>query len=276
MTSIQFGATFAKQLFPVVGVVGTSGLRLFLATAILFAVWRPWRGKLSRTEIKAITLYGISLGFMNLLFYVALARIPLGISVALEFTGPLTVSLASSRRLGDFLWVVLAGIGIVLLLPVSGVSEALDPVGVLFALGAGGFWALYIIFGQRAGGSMHGGRATALGMLVATLVVLPMGIIEEGTKLFDLKLLPLALLVALTSSAFPYTLEMFVLKKLPAKTFGILMSLEPAIAAISGLFLLHEYLTWIQWSAIGCIIAASVGSSVSMRQEIPAPLLEAL
>ncbi len=276
MTSIQFGSTLAKQLFPVVGVVGTSGLRLFLATVILFAVWRPWRGQLSRAEIKAITLYGVSLGFMNLLFYVALARIPLGIAVALEFTGPLTVSLASSRRLGDFLWVILAGIGIVLLLPVSGVSEALDPVGVLFALGAGGFWALYIIFGQRAGGSMHGGRATALGMLVAALVVLPMGIIEEGTKLFDLKLLPLALLVALTSSAFPYTLEMFVLKKLPAKTFGILMSLEPAIAAVSGLILLHEYLTWIQWSAIGCIIAASVGSSVSMRQEIGAPLLEAL
>ncbi|MEO5968588.1 MAG: EamA family transporter [Bdellovibrionia bacterium] len=275
MTSIQFGATFAKQLFPFVGTAGSSTLRLLLATVILFVVWKPWRGKISRAEIRSIALYGISLGSMNLLFYMALARIPLGIGVALEFTGPLAVSLASSRRIGDVFWAVLAVTGILLLMPVSDASTALDPIGVGYALAAGVAWALYILFGQRAGASMHGGRATSLGMLVATLVVLPIGVFQEGAKLLDLKLFPIAFSVALLGSAVPYTLEMFVLKKLPAKTFGILMSLEPAIAAISGLFLLNERLSLVQWSAIGCIIAASTGSSLSMRHDTVPPLIEA-
>jgi inner membrane transporter RhtA len=264
MVSLQGGASLAKQLFPLVGTVGAAGLRLSLATLILFIVWRPWRGKLTRKEFYSVSLYGFSLGFMNLFFYMALERIPLGIGVALEFTGPLAVSLASSRRVSDFTWVAFTIIGILLLMPTSASSNPLDLIGVAYGLAAGAGWALYIIFGQRAGASMSSGRTAALGMFMGSLVVLPLAIVQEGSKLFSLSILPLAFFVALISSAFPYTLEMIVLKKLPAKTFGILSSLEPAMAAVSGLFFLNEHLSFVQWLAIGLIILASFGSSISV------------
>ena len=273
MTSVQSGATLAKQLFPHVGAIGAAGLRISLAALMMGVVWRPWRGRLSRTELCSLALYGTSLGLMNLLFYIAIETIPLGIGVALEFTGPLAVALAGSRRMSDFFWVALAVIGLLLLLPpsllqpTSETSTSLDPVGVAYALGAGCCWALYILFGQKAGASMHSGRAACLGMWAAAITVLPFSLFTAGTKLLNIQLLPLALLVALTSSALPYTLEMFVLKKLPAKTFGILMSLEPVIAAISGLVFLQERLSLLQCSAVGCIIAASAGSSWSLRRK---------
>jgi inner membrane transporter RhtA len=267
MASIQIGASVAKNLFPVVGAVGATFLRLLFATLILFVIWKPWRGKLNTREMTAIALYGAALGFMNLLFYMALERIPLGIAVALEFTGPLTIALASSRKALDFIWAALAIVGIIMIMPLTHASRELDPVGMLFALGAGGCWALYILFGQRAGSSVHGGRATALGMLVAFLVVLPVGIGHAKGIVISYDILPIALVVSVLSSALPYSLEMFALKKLPTQTFGILMSLEPALAALSGLLFLGEYLSFIQWLAIACIMVASVGSSFSAKQD---------
>jgi inner membrane transporter RhtA len=264
MVSIQTGASLAKHLFPIVGPGGTAALRLFFAASILLAVWRPWSRPPSRSQWGAIWLYGLSLGGMNLLFYLALARIPLGIAVAFEFCGPLAVALFASRRAADFLWVACAVGGLVLLLPLRG-AAALDPLGVAFALAAGACWALYIIFGRRVGASVHSGTATALGMCVAALVTLPFGLVQSGLALLSWDVLPAGIGVAILSSAFPYSLEMVALKKLPAHTFGVLMSMEPAIAAVSGLLFLAEKLSALQWLALGMIVLASAGSTASAK-----------
>lgn len=272
MISIQTGASLAKHLFPVVGPQGSAALRLFFAAFILLLVWRPWSRPPARGQWGAVWLYGLSLGGMNLLFYMSLAHIPLGIAVAFEFCGPLSVALLASRRATDFLWVACAIGGLLLLLPVGGASAALDPWGIAFALGAGACWALYIIFGRRVGAAVHGGTATALGMAVAALVVLPFGVVHSGMDLLAWNVLPTGIAVAILSSAFPYSLEMIALKKLPAHTFGILMSMEPAVAAISGLLFLSEKLSAFQWLALGLIILASAGSTMSAKS--PEPLTE--
>ncbi|MCE9672697.1 DMT family transporter [Myxococcus stipitatus] len=266
MGSIQVGASIAKGLFPIVGAQGTTALRLIFSSLILLAFWRPWRHRLTRQEARAILVYGAALGVMNLTFYLALARIPLGIAVAIEFTGPLAVAILSSRRPIDFLWALLAIAGVLLILPLSGAAGALDWVGVFWALVAGTGWALYILFGQKAGASVHGGTAASLGMTVAALVVVPVGITHAGGALLNPSLLPPAIGIAILSSALPYSLEMFVLKKMPARTFGVLMSLEPAIGALAGLVFLGERLAVTQWVAVGLIIAASVGSTASSRK----------
>lgn len=263
MISIQFGASIAKGLFPLLGPEGTTALRCGLAAVMLLALWRPWRTRLPRASLLAVALYGASLGFMNLLFYLSIARIPLGVAVALEFTGPLAVALFASRRARDLLWVALAAVGIVLILPLTRSSRPLDPVGVGLALSAGVCWALYIVLGQRAGRAVQGGAATALGMLVAAVVVAPIGVLRAGPRLLQPAVWPLALAVAVLSSALPYSLEMHALRRLPARTFGILMSLEPALAALAGLVMLRERLSISQGAAIVCIIAASAGSASS-------------
>jgi inner membrane transporter RhtA len=268
MASIQSGASVAKQLFPVVGAAGATVLRLSLATLILFVVWRPWRVRLQRRQIIDLCLYGASLGLMKFLFYLALARIPLGITVALEFTGPLTLALCHSRRAFDFLWTALAILGVFLILPLSTSAGAPDLIGVLCALGAGGCWASYIVFGQRAGATIKGGTLTSWGMFVATCVTLPMGLWQTSVgQLLNFEILPTALLVAVLSSAIPYSLEMIALKRLPTKTFSILMSIEPALAALAGLLFLREYLSGAQGLAIACIVAASAGSALSVREQ---------
>ncbi len=260
MLSIQSGAALAKGLFAAVGPSGTTALRLFLAAALLLPVWRPWRLALTPRAWRMVALYGLAMGCMNFLFYESLARIPLGIAVALEFTGPLALALATSRRALDFLWVGLAGAGLAALLPVGVAGHGLAPAGVACALGAGACWALYIVFGRRAGAS-HGGGTAALGLAVAAVVVGPIGAAQAGTALLSPALLPAALGVALLSSALPYSLEMYALTRLPTRTFGVLMSLEPALAALSGLVFLGERLGVLQWSAIGCIVLASAGSA---------------
>lgn len=271
MISIQFGASVAKGLFPALGPEGTTALRCGIAALILLALQRPWRARLPPSALLTVGLYGASLGLMNLLFYLSLARIPLGVAVALEFTGPLSVALLSSHRARDLLWVVLAAAGIVLILPLSRSSRPLDPVGVAFALAAGVCWALYIVLGQRAGKAVQGGAATALGMLAAALVVAPVGVLRAGPRLLQSHLWPLALAVAVFSSALPYSLEMHALRRLPARTFGILMSLEPALAALAGLVMLRERLSPAQGAAIACIIAASAGSAWTARPASPPP-----
>jgi inner membrane transporter RhtA len=211
------------------------------------------------------------LGAMNLMFYLAFNRIPLGVAVALEFTGPLGLAVLSTRHKRDFLWVATAAAGVYFLLPISGASASLDPIGVLLALAAGLCWALYIVFGQKAGAG-GSGPTLAYGSLVASLIVAPFGIAHAGASLLSAAVIPTAMAVALLSSALPYSLEMVALTRLPARTFGILMSLEPAIGAMSGLVFLHERLSIAQVVAIGFIIVASAGSvSSTHAADTPRP-----
>jgi len=273
MFSIQSGAALAKGLFPRVGAPGTTALRLALASLMLLAVWRPWRLRPTAREARSIVIYGLAMGWMNFFFYLSLSRIPLGIAVALEFTGPLAVAMATSHRTVDFVWIALAALGLWELLPLGSGSQALSPVGIGFALAAGSCWALYILFGQRAGSS-HAGQTAALGTLVGALVIVPIGAAHAGRALLAPAILPAACGVALLSSALPYSLEMFALTRLPTRTFGVLMSLEPALAALSGLVLLGESLTAIQWAAVGSIMLASGGSAATSRTTRPPPLPE--
>jgi inner membrane transporter RhtA len=259
MLSVQSGASIAKSLFPAVGAEGATTLRLGISAVIMTIVWRPWRAKIDRTNVWPLIGYGLVLGAMNLMFYLALRTIPLGVAVALEFTGPLTVALLQSRRAIDFLWILLAVGGLLLLLPLGRISAAIDLVGAAFALAAGVCWALYIVFGQKAG-ALHGGRAVALGTLIAAALVTPFGVAHAGAALLSQKILPIGLAVALLSSAIPYSLEMVGLTRLPTRTFGILMSLEPAIGALSGFLLLGERLATVQLVAIAAVIAASIGA----------------
>ncbi|WP_409564239.1 EamA family transporter [Methylobacterium sp. J-068] len=278
MVSLSVGTSFAKHLFGTVGAEGTTALRVGLAALILVVLWRPWRLGLSRRDRGALLLYGAVLGAMNLLFYLSLRTIPLGLAIAIEFSGPLTLALAASRKIVDFVWIGCAVLGLALLLPVSGLSSGLDPVGVACALAAALCWALYIVCGQRVG-HLHGGRAVALGMSVAAVVVLPFGIASAGAALLDPAILAFGLGVAALSSALPYSLEMVALKRLPKQSFGVLLSLEPAIGSLAGLAILGERLSPTEWFAIACIVVASVGNTVSTHRSraaaTPIPTLPA-
>jgi inner membrane transporter RhtA len=268
MASIQLGAVLVKGLFPLVGAPGATALRLALASCMLLAVWRPWRMRPTAREVRSIVIYGLAMGWMNLFFYLSINRIPLGIAVALEFSGPLAVAMAASHRAVDFLWIALAAAGLLALLPLGIESRPLAPAGIGFALAAGFCWALYILFGQKAG-AVHGGRTAALGTLVGAVAIVPIGIAHAGTALFSPALLPAACAVALLSSALPYSLEMYALARLPTRTFGVLMSMSPALGALSGLWFLAERLTAIQWTAIASIMLASGGSAVTSRPPLP-------
>ena len=266
MISIQSGASLAKSLFPLIGAPGVTALRLALGTLILVVVFKPWRLRFSKEQRLPLLFYGLSLGAMNYLFYLSLQRIPLGIAVALEFTGPLAIAMLGSRRLIDFLWIALAVGGLLLLLPIHEFSGNLDPVGVAFALGAGFCWAMYIFFGKRAGNA-GGGASVSLGMIVGACAILPFGVASAGTSMFSMSVLPLALLLGVFSSALPYGLEIVALKQLPAQTFGILMSMEPVLAALSGIIFLGEQLNVAQWVALACIIVASIGATLTIRRK---------
>lgn len=264
MASIHVGAALAQRLFPLVGAQGATALRVSLAAAILLLIHRPSLKALAHGHLRTIALYGAALGAMNLLFYLSLRTIPLGVAVAVEFTGPLVVAALAQRNRLDILWLVLAAAGLAALAPVASAgASALDPVGLLFALGAGLFWALYILFGQKAGEAGQG-AATAWGMTAAACVVVPFGAAHAGAALFAPALLPLAVTVAVLSSALPYSLEMFALTRLPRVTFGTLMSLEPAIAAMMGWLILGQHLTLRQEAAIACIILASAGATATL------------
>jgi len=268
MVSFQLGAILAKGLFPAVGASGATALRLVLGTMMLLAVWRPWRMRPNARELRTIVIYGLAMGWMNFFFYLSLRSLPLGIAVALEFTGPLAVAMAASRRPIDFLWIALAVLGLLALLPLGLDSKALAPSGMGFALGAGLCWALYIVFGQKAGAA-HGGQTAALGTLIGAIVIVPIAVTQAGDWLLSPSILPLALGVALLSSALPYSLELFAMARLPTRTVGVLMSLDPAMGALAGLCFLGERLTPIQWAAIASIILASAGSAATSRAAVP-------
>ena len=269
--ALGIGTSWAKQwLFPLVGAQGTTAVRVGLSAVLMLLLWRPWRWHLSRTDARAIALYGVALGGMNLMFYMSLRTLPFGLAVAIEFSGPLAVAIWSSRRAVDFVWVALAIAGLAMLLPLGLSASALDPVGLLFALAAAVCWALYIVFGKRAG-HLHAGHTVSLGLLMAAIVVVPVGIAHAGAALLTPTVLLIGLAVAAVSSAIPISLEMMALKRLPKETFGIMISMEPAVAALLAWVLLGEHLNLVQWLAIGCIVAASMGSALTARRPVVSP-----
>jgi inner membrane transporter RhtA len=268
VTALGIGTSFAKHLFPVLGSMGTTTLRVGFSALIVLALWRPWRWPLSRADAGSIVKYGVALGLMNLLFYLSLQTIPFGLAVAIEFSGPLLLALVSSRRRIDFLWLALAVFGLGLLLPLGHSAGPLDPVGVSYALAAAICWAFYIVFGKRVG-HLHAGQSVALGLSVAAITVAPFGVVQAGAALLDPTLLLYGVGVAAVSSAIPISLEMVALKRLPPEAFGILTSMEPAVAALLGYWVLHESLDALQWSAILCTMLAAAGSSFTARRSQP-------
>ncbi len=264
--SVQFGATLSEHLFPIIGVEGTTACRQGFSALALMLLFRPWRAMPDRKHWPIIGLYGALLGVMNLTFYFAISKLPLGIAVALEFTGPLAVAVLSSRKWIDFLWVACAVAGLGLLLPWHGGTGHIDPLGVVFALVAAACWGAYIIVGQKISQRMDGGKAVALGMSVSILLTVPLGVVHAGAALWSLPVLAMGAGAAIVSSAIPYSCEMWALKHIPAKTFSLMMSLEPAAGALMGFALLREHLSALQWLAIGLVILASAGSSLTARQ----------
>jgi inner membrane transporter RhtA len=264
IVSVQLGSAMAKHLFSEVGSFGTVALRLFFAAAVLMLFWRPSL-RMNRRTWTVVVSYGVILGLMNLSFYLALARIPLGIAVTIEFLGPLAVALAGSRRWLDALWAVLAAGGVVLLMEGRG---DLNLVGFLFALSAGMFWGLYILVGAALGRHTTEGNGLALGMAIAAVVAVPVGVADSGMALMQPWVLVAGLGVALLSSVIPYSLDLEALRKIPPRVFGILMSLEPAMAALVGLIVLQESLHWSQWIAVLCVVAASAGATRNARPDV--------
>ena len=265
------GTSLAKGLFPFVGAEGTTTYRLVFSTLLLMAFWRPWRRAWTWADAPILVLFGATLGVMNLLFYNAIKTVPFGLAIAVEFTGPLAVALWSSKKPLDFVWIVLAVAGMGLILPLGNTmgaglqTSAIDPVGIAYALGAGACWAVYIVVGQRVADRI-GAFATPMGMLVAALLVTPVGISVAGSSLLNPEWMLAGLGIALLSSAIPYSLEMYSLKHLPKQTFSILLSLEPAVGALAGWLVLSEQLSTQQLCAIGLIMAASMGSAMTAGQ----------
>jgi inner membrane transporter RhtA len=261
--SVQVGAALAKQLFGAVGSAGTVALRLFFAAAVLLVAWRPSM-RLGRRAWAVVVAYGLVLGAMNLTFYLALAQIPLGVVVTIEFLGPLAVAIGGSRRWLDGLWALLAAGGVVLL---TGGRGDLHLAGILFALAAAACWAGYILLSAALGRHTSDGGGLALGMTLAAVVVIPVGIADSGSALLEPWVLAVALGVALLSSVIPYSLELEALRRIPPKVFGVLLSLEPAVAALVGLVVLGERLHPIQWLAVLLVVAASAGAVRMARPE---------
>ena len=269
VTSIQFGAALAATLFDDAGAAGTSLLRLGFAAVVLVAIWRPRLSAHRPEHVRLAIVFGVVLGAMNLTFYEALSRIPLGVAVTIEFLGPITVATLLSRRRLDLLWIALAGFGVVLLAaPWSDVG--LDGLGVFFALMAATFWGIYIVVAQRASRFYDGGEGLAIASVAAAGVALIPGLAEAGTDLLDVRLLALGFVVALMSSVIPYSLETEALRRMPANVFGVLMSLEPAVAALAGFLVLSQDLGEREIAAIALVVAASIGVTRTGAMSTPA------
>ncbi|WP_264550857.1 EamA family transporter [Flavobacterium sp. N2038] len=262
--SVQCGAAIAKTLFPAVGAAGTASMRIGFSALILLLAYRPNLKAITSAQWKLVIPYGLCLGAMNLIFYLAIERIPVGLGVTLEFIGPLVVAIAGSKRLVDYCWVLLAAIGILLIAPWT--NQRLDSLGVIFALLAGALWATYIVLGGKISKIMNGGQAVTIGMLFASILILPFGILEKGLANLTPNLLGAGVALALLSSAIPFTLEMKALGQLPPRTFSILMSLEPAAASICAFIFLQENLNFSEILAVFCVVIASAGSTLTAKK----------
>jgi inner membrane transporter RhtA len=258
IVSVQIGAVLAKQLFATVGSTGSVALRIFFAAVVLLVVWRPSL-RLGRRAWAVVAAYGLVLGAMNLSFYLALMQLPLGVTVTITFLGPLAVAIGGSRRWLDGVWALLAAGGVVLL--AEGGGGDLPLIGILFALVTAACWASYILLSAALERHSSDGGGLALGMALAALVVIPAGIAEAGTALLEPWVMLVGLGVALLSSVIPYSLELEALRRMPPKVFGVLMSLEPAVAAFVGLLLLGEVLGATQWAAVLMVVVASIGAT---------------
>ncbi|WP_053848979.1 DMT family transporter [Streptomyces sp. NRRL B-24085] len=257
--SVQFGAALAVTLMPRAGALGVVTLRLLAAAVVLLVVCRPRLRGHSRADWGTVVVFGLAMAAMNGLFYQAVDRIPLGAAVTLEVLGPLALSVLASRRAVNLLWAALALAG-VFLLGGGGDFGALDPLGVAFALGAGAMWAAYIVFSARTGRRFPQADGLALAMAVGALAFLPFGALESGSRLLDPVTVALGAAVAVMSSVLPYTLELLALRRLPASTFAVLMSLEPGLAALAGFLILGQSLSPLQALAVALVIAASMGA----------------
>ena len=266
MISMQSSGSFAKYLFGQFPILTVSAMRLLLGALILAVIFKIWQINFRQIKWPAIISYGIALAGMNLLFYLSIDRLPLGIAVSFEFIGPLSVALFYARQKFDFVWVGLAILGLILLFPFDQAAQPLDPIGIAFALSAGACWALYIVAGQRPSG-VSGNHTVCLGMFVGMLLLMPIALFA-GMPAHTFEPLSLLYFVALAvlASALPFSLEMIALRNLSALSFGTLMSLEPAIAALSGFVFLGENLLWTQWLALATIISASIGCTVTSQR----------
>jgi inner membrane transporter RhtA len=265
--SVQLGASFAKGLFDEVGPGGTVLLRTALAAVLLMVLWRPRVRGRSRSEWLLIVAFGLSLAGMNFAFYSAIDRIPLGVAVTIEFAGPLSVAVVGSRRALDVVWALLAAAGILLLADLGGGGT--DATGVALALLAAAFWAAYISLSAQVGQRVPGGAGLALAMIVSTVGVLPFGVAQGGTDLLAPGVLAGGLGVAMLSSAIPYSLELEALRRLPNNVFGVLMSLDPAMAALAGFVVLGEVLGLREIVAIALVVTASAGAAYTARSGPP-------
>lgn len=265
LLSQNFGAAFAKSIFPIAGAQGVATLRIAFAALVLLAINRPWRSPIERARLGDLLIYGLVLGSMNLLIYGAFERIPIGVAVAIEASGPLLVVLLASRRLLDWLWLGLTAVGLSLLFPLKVAWASLDPLGVALAAGAALCWALYIWFGKRVS-SMPSGATVTWGMTVAALLALPIGVGQSGSALLVPEVLLIGLAVGVFSSVLPYWLELRALRNLAPQVFGILVSAAPAVGALAAFIVLGERLLPMHWVAISCIVLACAGSALTRAQ----------
>jgi inner membrane transporter RhtA len=266
--SLPFGAAVAAQLFPVLAPWGVTSLRVAIAAILLLLLVRPRPGKWTRAQWLAAVLFGVSLAAMNGFFYAAIDRIPLGPAVAIEFLGPLVLAAVLTRRLADAAWVGVALLGMVVL-GIDGLigAEPLDPLGVVFILIAAGFWIMYIRMSARVGALIPGNSGLAMGLVVAAVLLIPVGIPAVSTVAMDPQLLLLAAITAVLSSVIPYTFELAALRRLPQRVFGVLLSLEPAFATLAGWLILGQDATPLRMLAVGLVIAASVGTTLGVRRD---------
>ena len=266
MISIQSSGALAKSLFDQFPVLTISAMRLLLSSLILAVIFKIWQVNFKQVKWSAIASYGIALAGMNGLFYLSIERLPLGIAVSFEFIGPLSVALFHARQKFDFVWVGLAILGLILLFPFDQAAQSLDPISIVFALGAGACWALYIVAGQRPSG-VSGNHTVCLGMFIGMLCLMPIALFAGmPSTIFEPSNLVYFIALAILASALPFSLEMVALRNLTALSFGTLMSLEPAFAAFSGFIFLSEQLLWTQWLALITIICASIGCTVTIQK----------
>jgi inner membrane transporter RhtA len=270
IASVQLGATVATRLFAFLGPAGTVFLRVAFGAGILLAIARPRLRRLDGRQWRAIVLFGLTIAGMNLCFYQAIARIPLGVAVTLEFIGPLGVAIAGSRKALDFVWAAMAAAGVALL---SFSGGTVTTLGLLFALAAAAGWASYIVLGQRVGRLTPGTDGLALALGVGALALLPFGIAGAGSRLLNIRNLALGLVVAILSSAIPFSLEFAALRRLSRQVFGVLMSLEPAVGAAAGFLFLGQRLSPRDLVAIALVMAASAGATRSASPPVATDVL---